>query len=268
MRTHSLLSRALVLASALAFAAPAVSQAAIFKTFGVGDLIKGSGPAVYYFGSDGRRYVFPNDKTYFTWYKDFSTVKQVSDGTLSTIPLARSNVTYHPGYKMVKITTDPRVYAVDQGGVLRHVATEQLAQTLFGANWQARIDDVPDAFFANYRVGTEIQTASDYKPADALTTTPTIAEDKQLSKEIANISIGTVDNGFVPVSLTVKRGTAVTWTNQDSDLHAVKGNGWGSSDLKYQDTYTKTFDSVGSFDYSDSRHAVMQGTINVVNPAY
>ena len=268
MRLSSLLTRAFVMASSLALVAPAAHAATIFRTFGVGDLIKGSGPAVYYFGSDGRRYVFPNDKTYFTWYKDFGSVKQVADDELATIPLARTNVTYRPGYKMVKITTDPRVYVVDESGVLRHVGSEQLAQTLYGAEWKDKIDDVPDAFFANYRVGTDIQTESDYNPANVMNATPDIAHDKQLDATKANISIGTPQVGFAPNNLTVKAGTTVTWTDQDANVHALKGNGWSSGDLNYQDSYSKTFVTPGAYDYSDAIYPAMPGTINVVSAGY
>jgi hypothetical protein len=136
---------AATLATSAMLVAPVASQAATTTAFSPGDLIKGSGSTVYYFGPDGRRYVFPNDKTYFTWFSDFSKVKQVPDGVLGTIPLARQNITYRPGKKMVKITTDPRTYVVDQGGVLRHIGSEQLAETLYGLNWKNQIDDVPDA---------------------------------------------------------------------------------------------------------------------------
>ena len=37
---------------------PNVASAA---TLAGGDLIKASGPAVYYYGGDGKRYVFPNE---------------------------------------------------------------------------------------------------------------------------------------------------------------------------------------------------------------
>ncbi|MEK7115787.1 MAG: hypothetical protein AAB879_00140, partial [Patescibacteria group bacterium] len=76
-----------------------------------GDLIKGSTDAVYYYGQNGKRFVFPNSKTYFSWYTDFSTVKTISSDELATIPIG-GNVTYRPGVKLVKITTDPKVYAV------------------------------------------------------------------------------------------------------------------------------------------------------------
>lgn len=67
--------------------------------------------AVYYLGADGKRYVFPNQKTYMTWYSNFSTVKVVSSTEMSSYPIG-GNATYRPGTKMIKITTDPKVYAV------------------------------------------------------------------------------------------------------------------------------------------------------------
>ena len=85
-----------------------------------GDLIKlqcatGSGVndpcrAVYYLGADGKRYVFPNQPTYNTWYPDFSGVQIVSSTEMSSYPIG-GNVTYRPGVKLVKINTDPKVYA-------------------------------------------------------------------------------------------------------------------------------------------------------------
>lgn len=120
-----------------------------------GDLIKMPGnPAVYYY-KGGKRYVFPNEKTYKTWYKDFSSVKTISQDELQSYPLG-GNVTYRPGTRLVKITTDPKVYAVEPGGVLRHISSESIAVALYGANWNKMIDDVPDPFFVNYTTGSPI----------------------------------------------------------------------------------------------------------------
>jgi Listeria-Bacteroides repeat domain (List_Bact_rpt). len=120
-----------------------------------GSLIKGSFPAVYYCGNDGKRYVFVNEKAYFSWYPDFSTVKTISDETLALIPLG-GNVTYRPGSRMVKIQSDRKVYAVARGGTLRWIMTEAIAARLYGANWNKMIDDVSDAFFVNYVLGAPI----------------------------------------------------------------------------------------------------------------
>lgn len=128
-----------------------------------GDLIKASGPSVYYFGANQKRYVFPSEKTYLSWYSDFSTVQTVSDAELASYPLG-GNVTYRPGTRLVKITTDPKVYAVAANGTLRWVQTEEIARVLFGTTWAQRVDDIQDAFFVNYRIGTPIAAAQDYSP--------------------------------------------------------------------------------------------------------
>ncbi len=263
MTFKRLLSAASTLTLLASVAMPLAASAATTSAFNSGDLIKGSGSTVYYFASNGKRFVFPNEKTYFTWYSNFSTVKQIPDGQLSTIALG-GNVTYRPGRKMIKITTDPRVYVVDQGGFLRHVTSEQLAQTLYGTNWKNDIEDVPDAFFTNYREGTAIQTASDYNTDNVMTLTTTINQDKQFDETKMTISIGTLANGFVPTTLTVKRGTEITWTNTDTTDHTVTGAGFDSGLLAPGRTFVRRFDTVGSFDYRDTAHVTMQGTINVV----
>jgi hypothetical protein len=124
-----------------------------------GKLIKGSTPALYYCGADGKRYVFPNSNTYNTWYADFSGVVTLSDADLAKFMLG-GNVTYRPGARLVKIQTDPKVYAIARGGVLRWVTSESVATRLYGANWNRMVDDVPDAFFVNYKIGAQI-TESD-----------------------------------------------------------------------------------------------------------
>ena len=121
-----------------------------------GTLFKGKSlSAVYYCGADGKRYVFVNDKVYFSWYPDFSTVKTVSDTVLASITIG-GNITYRPGSRMVKIQSDPRVYVVARGGVLRWVETEANAVSLYGAGWSKTVDDIADAFFVNYTVGAPI----------------------------------------------------------------------------------------------------------------
>ena len=125
-----------------------------------GDLIKMSGnTSVYYLGADGKRYVFPNSTTYFSWYTDFSGVVTIPAAELQSYPLG-GNVTMRPGTKLVKITTDPKVYVVEPNGVLRGIQTEAQAASLFGTSWNKRVVDVPDAFFTNYTTGTALATGA------------------------------------------------------------------------------------------------------------
>lgn len=123
-----------------------------------GDLIKMNGnSSVYYLGSDNKRYVFPNEATYFSWYKDFSGVVTIPATELQSYPIG-GNITMRAGTKLVKITTDPSVYAVEPNGVLRKIQSETDAVTLFGATWAKRVVDVADAFFTNYTMGTALNS--------------------------------------------------------------------------------------------------------------
>lgn len=234
-------------------------------TLQAGDLIKGSSSAVYYFGSDGRRYVFPNDKTFFTWYPDFRQVKIIGNRELAALPLGRTNVTYRPGRKMVKLNHDSRVYVVDRGGILRHVTSEALAETFYGLNWQKDIDDLPDPFFTNYQEGPPVQTAAFYDPDHVLTLTTTIAQDKLLDLHELTITIGEQDVGFIPTTFTIRKGSIVRWINRSRTDHTlIGGQGWTSPLLAPGASYTRRFDEVGSFDYSSGTYRAMEGNINVI----
>jgi len=118
-----------------------------------GDLIKTQeNSAVYYLGDDNKRYVFGSESVYFSWYQDFNSVITISPQELQTYPLG-GNVVIRPGTKLIKITSDPSVYAVEPEGVLRKINNENQAITLFGTNWSNRVIDIPDSFFTDYKLG-------------------------------------------------------------------------------------------------------------------
>ncbi len=164
-----------MMVSVVSFATPV--QAA--TTINSGDLIKGSMSTVYYYGADGNRYNFPNEKTYFTWYNDFSSVKVIDDSQLGTIPLV-GNVTYRPGSRMIKLMTDPRTYAIERGGTLRWVTSEAVATSLYGAKWNTYIDDMSDAFFPYYTRGEQIDNSDDFAKTAQYDFSSTINIDKGL----------------------------------------------------------------------------------------
>lgn len=141
----------------------------------VGDLIKIpddgdtktlSDTAVYYYASNGKRYVFPNEKVYFTWYRDFSAVKTIPIDQMSLIPIG-GNVTYKAGSKLVKFQTDTKTYLPTKGGVLRWIKTEAVAKGLFGNDWNRKVDDITEAFYVNYRFGNPVESALD-APLDVI----------------------------------------------------------------------------------------------------
>lgn len=116
--------------------------------------------AVYYYGDDGKRHAFPNEKTFDTWFSDFDDLVTLSSSAMSDISLGR-NVTYRPGMRLIKFTTST-VYAVSYGGILRPIANGEIAEAIFGDDWVSLIDSVDDVFYGNYRVGSVVESSADY----------------------------------------------------------------------------------------------------------
>ena len=141
-----------------------------------GDLIRASQPAVYYYSGNGKRYVFPNDRIYSSWFVNFDRVKFITDAELAAIPIGGA-VTYKPGTRMVKVQSDPHVYAVARGGTLRWVRSEQVARDVYGPNWATLVHDLSDAFFVHYRVGTQINTVNDFSSNNEFASSRSIDED-------------------------------------------------------------------------------------------
>lgn len=111
--------------------------------------------AVYYVGADGRRHAFPNAAVYGSWYCDFSKVRVVTASQLSQIPLGK-NVTFKSGLRLVKFPTSNPVYLVQPGNVLRVIGDEATAVLLFGADWNKKVSDISEAFFADYVFGDSL----------------------------------------------------------------------------------------------------------------
>ena len=230
-----------------------------------GTLIKGPLPAVYYCGGDGKRYVFVNDKAFFTWYTDFSGVQTLSASELADIPLG-GNVTYKPGKRMVKIQSDPTVYVISEGGVLHHVPSEQCAATLYGSNWNKQIDDIPDSFFVNYTVGTPLAACSDYHKSDEEDRSDSINHDRHIGPPgltAIGVEEASPSDGATHVSLnarlairftepplessvnastfTLTTGSASgTQVEGEVEVHGIDAYFYPSADLAQGTTYTAT----------------------------
>jgi len=261
----------ILIALSLLFAGFAAGPVGAQTSIQSGDLVKSdAASAVYYFAGDGKRYVFPTERTYFTWYADFSTVKTISAGELSSLPLG-GNVTYKPGVKMLKIQSDPTVYAISKTGILRAIGSEAVATALYGATWNKQIDDLPDAFFVNYKVGAPITTTDGYDKEVLKTGVPTINVDKLMAQG----PTGFVDaraNGFSPSSMTVAIGTKVTWIALDASQPFVASNphplhsdqaGLQSGTMGMGETFSYTYTQAGSWGYHNHNATTQTGTVTV-----
>jgi len=227
-----------------------------------GSLIRGETfSAVYYMGADGFRYVFPNSNTYFTWYDNFDTVVWISDSDLATIQIG-GNVTYKPGAYMVKIQSDPKTYAVDEGGVLRHVGSESIATSLYGSSWNTMIHDVPDSFFSNYRVGDAIEDAGDYDIDEVMAAVDSINDNKGLE---APEEIDITSSGYDPIDIEIEAGQVVRFTNNDDEKHSVTADdlSWGSGTMQSGGEYVHRFEEAGTYTFFDSYDSSNTGAIYV-----
>ncbi len=135
-------------------------QPAVAAAASAGDLIKGTSlSTVYYYGYDGYRYTFPNEKTYMTWFEDFDDVTTISDSALADLSLA-GNVVYRPGSYWIKVQSDDKVYAVSTDGSIHWIESEDVAEDYAGSSWASRVQDVPDVFFTDYTVGSSLMEAT------------------------------------------------------------------------------------------------------------
>jgi plastocyanin len=262
-RTRLTLSAAaFVCAVSVAVLALAIPQTQAEVAINSGDLVRGqSFSAVYYVGEDGFRYVFPNDKAYFTWYSNFNSVKVITDAQLSKIQIG-GNITYKPGVKMVKINTDPKTYAVDAGGTLRHVGSEAVAVALYGSNWNTKIDDIADGFFPNYTIGEPIVSASSYSPTAVVAAVSDINDDKSL---MPSVDFVITDDGFESIELEVEVGQGVRFINEGDENHTATADNlsWGTGTLKPGDSFIRKFNTEGTFTFFDSYDSTNTGAIYV-----
>ena len=72
-------------------------------------------------------------------------------------------------------------------------------------------------------------------------------------------------SSFSPGTLTVNKGTTVTWTNADYDPHTVTAddNSFTSTTLNTGDSYSRTFSTAGTFPYHCNFHTNMTASVVV-----
>ena len=70
--------------------------------------------------------------------------------------------------------------------------------------------------------------------------------------------------GFNPDAITIAKGSAATWTNKDGEKHTVTSSGnFDSGDIAAGGSWSYTFNSVGTFEYSCKYHPSLTGKITV-----
>jgi hypothetical protein len=157
------------------------------STLNYGDLFKEAGStAVYYYANNGKRYVFPTQAVYFSWYSDFSAIKTVSHSVVTSVSLG-GNVLVKPGTYLVQFVSmdtpfrvlDPKVYVLTATGQLRWITSASTAASLYGTDWERKIIAVPEVYKTNYGgavAGADVNGTADYNKASIEATARTISD--------------------------------------------------------------------------------------------
>lgn len=109
-------------------------------------------------------------------------------------------------------------------------------------------------------VAPTVTAASTVTPTPSATVAP-----KQV------VQVQALDDFFRPQNITVTVGTLVNWVNVGQKKHTVTNDTLFDSDLPIGQTFSYTFDKLGTYQYycvthSESATEGMVGTVTVVSP--
>lgn len=93
-----------------------------------------------------------------------------------------------------------------------------------------------------------------------------IKENNSQVEQVGNSTVTIANFAFSPQTITVKKGSTITWTNQDSVGHTVTSDTGSELDsplLSKGQSYSKTFNEVGTFNYHCTPHPNMKGIVVV-----
>ena len=81
----------------------------------------------------------------------------------------------------------------------------------------------------------------------------------------ATVSVSMGDDFFTPESLSIAAGDTVVWTNNGGDDHTATAtnNAFHSGTMAPGDTFRRTFNTAGTYDYVCAFHDDMTGTVTV-----
>ncbi|OGL66359.1 hypothetical protein A2856_01525 [Candidatus Uhrbacteria bacterium RIFCSPHIGHO2_01_FULL_63_20] len=143
---------------------------------------------------------FPDARTFFTYEDDVGLVKEVTDSTLSTLPLGRP-MPPDPGSVLIVFDHVPRVYALFAASSatadpwLRRIESLPVAEAMYGQDWEQFILPLDPSLFHAFQLAAPILSP---EPIDAskLKTAASL-EDKVARFLSALVKAGYQENGRV-----------------------------------------------------------------------
>ncbi len=115
----------------------------------------------------------------------------------------------------------------------------------------------------NVETSTSQTSPSSQTNEAVATASPSATESPAVTGEIKV----TLENfSYAPKTITIKKGTKVTWTNQDTIKHDVvsdEGKELSTTLLAKGETYSHVFNTTGTFAYHCTPHPFMKATVIV-----
>lgn len=109
---------------------------------------------VYYLDESMKRRPFWNAQVFRT-HANWDQVIWVTDATLQTLKIGKPMLP-KAGISLVKISSQPEVFYVDEGEILREVPSESFARAVFGDDWQSYIIDLDPTIFHLFTMGERL----------------------------------------------------------------------------------------------------------------
>ncbi len=99
--------------------------------------------------------------------------------------------------------------------------------------------------------------------------TPTVpVSDVSAAPAPSSVTVSIKNFAFNPQTLTVKKGTKVTWVNDDTAAHTVtsdSGSLLNSSTLSPGQSFSFTFENIGTENYHCNIHRMMKAAVIIEN---
>ena len=116
---------------------------------------------IYYYATDGKRYVFPTEDVFLSWFPelDIEKIETQSLEKLYETPLG-GNVEIRPG-SLLKTPSLFDTFLVAKGTQIKKI-DEALISELYGEKWQDLVIELPEYYFSQYNIIDPIKTKADY----------------------------------------------------------------------------------------------------------
>jgi plastocyanin len=92
---------------------------------------------------------------------------------------------------------------------------------------------------------------------------PVVPSEADVIPQTQPVTISIQNFAFSPSSVTVAKGTRVTWINNDSVPHQIKGDSFDSPSLAQGESWYYVSNQAGTFNYYCSIHPSMKGSVTI-----